>query len=149
MPKMKRLGTVAVSAGLLLAGLWLIALKPDGPPPDYMLDLLAASPYENDAKQLVQEYFSANNSFAGVEKLRLPTRSAKAESLRSLEVRPDGKIVVKLSVRAKPSDAAASGGRVLVTLVWIPLDGTPSGKLVWSCTGTPPEYLPVSCRQVG
>lgn len=133
-----------VVCGLFVA--WLLIFKPDGPPPEYMLDLLAVTTDVNEAKKTVENYYRASKTLDGVEKIQLPPKSAKPETLESLVVMPDGRVVASVAVRAKSSSSPQAGQsvKVRVNMTWRPL---PSGnEIQWKCTGTPAEYLPEICR---
>lgn len=140
--------TLVFLLGLLLviSAVWLLTFKPDGPPPDHMVDLLGTSVDVNEARQLVEKHFKSTRRFDGAAKLALPPRSAKPETRQSLEIKPDGSVVAKVWVRARSSDAGAAGGRVPITLTWSPMVSPSVDEVQWKCTGTPASYLPQICR---
>lgn len=144
----RRTTLVATLALLLVGGaaLWFLVFKPDGPPPDHMMDLLATSVDVNEARQLVEKHFKGTRRLDDADKLPLPPRSAKPETLESLEIKPGGNVVAKVWVRATRSDPSAVGGRVPVTLTWTPVASSSVDEVQWKCAGTPTSYLPQLCR---
>ncbi len=143
--RFRKIAGVALVLSLGGTALWFLVFKPDGPPPEHMVDLLAASADVIEARRLVEDHFKATQGLVGADKLVLPSLSTNSETLKSLVVKADGSVVAKIAVRANASDKN-EGDHVLVTLVWTPLVSLRANSIQWKCAGTPDDYVPQLCR---